>query len=364
MSWQALLVDYLGLSFKDYRIKDDLLTILHFPLEDLRECPSKRHYEYAVTYCNIFYLHWTVSDDKKYNVGCYIELTGQGCRMVESLNRDWDWYGFLHLFDSLYRERDPELGFMAKIPRLDLACDLHDDDKITMEFIAKQIDEDRYKSKVKRENVSYKRNGLHMVENIYVGAERRSDRYMRIYDKAYEQRKKNRKPLDYTDKWLRFEFQLMNDCAMSAYLNLVELDGDFSALYFGILNNFVTFTKEAVTDVGYSNTTRLTPAKWWSKFLGDCLNLSQLYLPGIEYSVEAAKAFLQRECSSTMRTVYEAADGDLTEIISFIKSAKLNLKQQRALAVYRVIKEFCNDEDRLDFDLPVQQEQSSGRGFG
>lgn len=351
MSWQTILVDYLGLSFKDSNIREDLISYLNLPISDFKECPSKRLYQYCTTYCNICYIHWTVSDDEKFNTGCYIELTGQGCRLVETLNPNFDWYKFLTRYDSLYRTRDPELGYLAKIPRLDIACDLHDNDKITLEFLAEQVDKDKFKSRVKRKNVSYKRDGLHVVSNFYIGKERQSDRYMRVYDKALEQREKGHRPIDYTDKWLRFEFQFKNDCAMSYYLNLCELDGDFSAVYYGVLNNLIMFTKEPYNEE--TNSTRLTPAKWWRDFLGECLNLSQLYLPGIDYSVESAKAFLERECASTMRTVYEASDCDITVLINYIKKAKLNLKQQRALSVHRLLKEFTDDENGLDYDIPI-----------
>ena len=56
-----------------------------------------------------------------------------------------------------------------------------------------------------------------------------------------------------------------------------------------------------------------------------------MYLPGNEYDIGTATKIYARQCSSTVRTLLEAADGDVTEIIKTAENAKLNKKQREAL---------------------------------
>lgn len=67
--------------------------------------------------------------------------------------------------------------------------------------------------------------------------------------------------------------------------------------------------------------------------------ISQLYLPGNHYDIGTAAKIYARQCSSTVRTLLEAYDGDMTQIIQTAEKAKLNRKQRDALNEYQVKKE-------------------------
>lgn len=56
-----------------------------------------------------------------------------------------------------------------------------------------------------------------------------------------------------------------------------------------------------------SNRKRVCP--WWMKFLRGVGKIKQLYLPGNEYNIAAASRIYARQCSSTVRTLLEAAEG-------------------------------------------------------
>lgn len=71
---------------------------------------------------------------------------------------------------------------------------------------------------------------------------------------------------------------------------------------------------------------------FWVKFLKGVGRIGQLYLPGDDYTLHKAAKIYSRQCSSTVRTLLEAADGDMTEIIKVAESARLNKKQRDLLA--------------------------------
>jgi hypothetical protein len=70
--------------------------------------------------------------------------------------------------------------------------------------------------------------------------------------------------------------------------------------------------------------------------------IKQLYLPGNEYDITTASKIFSKQCSSTVRTLLEAADGDVTDIIKTAESAPLNKKQREALAKWN--KQKSDDE--------------------
>lgn len=74
--------------------------------------------------------------------------------------------------------------------------------------------------------------------------------------------------------------------------------------------------------------------------------ISQLYLPGNHYDIGTAAKIYARQCSSTVRTLLEAHDGDVTEIIRTAEKAKLNKKQREALRELQMQRE-DDEEQRL-----------------
>lgn len=325
MDNQKLLVDYLALSFKDVNYFDFLRETLCLPLTEFIECPSKRNYANCVVFADCVYLHYTPVElpegvSRHFNPGCFIECSGQGCRQIESWRSGFDWFTFLHSFDKELREVDPFGHTVAHLARLDVACDLHDSD-IDMNFIDGYVHDFKFVTKCKRRNISGVYNySYHRMETIYFGNRRsRSDRLFRIYDKAIEQN------LPDFVKWVRFEFELRNDCALSFYLNLCENNGDWGDTYYGVLYNYLRFVEaDARTVKDYS---RLVTSPWWVDFCHSCVGLHQLYLPGISYTGEMLKRFVHNNLASSLRAYGLYNDGDFSELRKHIENAGLNRRQ-------------------------------------
>ena len=104
--------------------------------------------------------------------------------------------------------------------------------------------------------------GNHAVDGgtVYIGS-RKSDVFLRVYDKAKEQ------GLDNTH-WTRFEIQLRNDLATSLARLLCNSGDDedlFIELSLGTLKGYIEF-KDKNSD---SNPSRRVRLPWWGKIVGD-----------------------------------------------------------------------------------------------
>ena len=89
---------------------------------------------------------------------------------------------------------------------------------------------------------------------------------------------------------------------------------------------------------------RLVVCRWWKEFLQGVQKIPQLYLPGNDYDISNISRVYARQCASTVRALIQAAEGDLTEIIDTALAARLNRRQQDALARMEVVR---NDADEI-----------------
>lgn len=249
---QNLLVDYLVMSFKMRSeqaecFKNFLVSKISFPLHDAERIKS--YYGFAECY---FYRGIKIHVDNRLLV---LDMSGKGCRTCEQLNSGWSWYGFLSMFEKFLTEpiKDSDYGtkgqFAVHISRVDLACDLLDDERITVPFLQGYVRQNKF---ICKSNYHSCVDGNH-EQAIYFGSPR-SDRRLRIYDKALEQ------DLQDGTKWVRFEFQLRNDNALSFFLNLSRTcKGDFAKCYYGMMHDFLRFITQPNTNDGNQARKKVCP---------------------------------------------------------------------------------------------------------
>lgn len=253
----------------------------------------------------------------------FLDVSGKGCRTIEQLNNlDFDWRAFLMRYSSDFYNR------LANISRIDIACDL-EDDEVSFDKIRKYSENELYvcKSKV-LPKIIYKRE-----ECIYFGSEK-SDRLLRIYNKALEQNLNN-------TYWLRLEFQLRNECAMSWFLNW-QKQSDVGKLWQGVMKDFLRFVAPPkgadIEDIRRNrHQGRLPTASWWEDILGGAERVRQLYLPGEEYTLARLEHYLEKQTYSSLKTYAIAHDGDLSKLLDGIKHVELNPKQKQIIANIRLI---------------------------
>lgn len=119
-----------------------------------------------------------------------------------------DWYKFLGYFKEwIVNRREDTKQYTVHISRLDVACDWLNEERITVQKVQSYVMKNKFLCKS-----NYHSCVVGNYENaVYFGSPR-SDRRLRVYDKAQEQN------LEDGQKWVRFEFQLRNDNATSFFL--------------------------------------------------------------------------------------------------------------------------------------------------
>lgn len=212
---QRILVDYFVASFKKtHDERFDIFRELNKPLPEWENINS-----YYM--CDICYyyegLKIHISEDK-----VILDCSGKGCRTLENFF-NWDWEEHFKTWkEDIFKRK-------IHIARLDIACDLLNSENITMSKLFNSITKKRYTCKSYYYDLVKGTSG----ETIYLGSPR-SERRLRIYDKAKEQGRDD-------IKWIRFEFQLRNDNAISFILNYYN-ENHIGNTYYGIMHDYINFT--------------------------------------------------------------------------------------------------------------------------
>ena len=197
------------------------------------------------------------------NVGStlYVQISGAGCVQLDQ-----------HFKGGLQAFMQYIAGFDVRIKRLDLAADEvgeateSDEYCLYIDRIEAYCDAGRNTGAARKWDViGAKATGSNKRKNgatAYFGS-RKSDVYLRIYDKFSEQGLKG------TGHWMRCELELHGDVSQQAFTLLIGTSDDYkeklAELYRGLCLTQVRFLKERK-----SNVTRSETAEWWTEFLDGC----------------------------------------------------------------------------------------------
>lgn len=212
-------------------------------------------------------------------MGIHVEISGQGCRYVESKINE-DWRGFLHGLNLRN----------VKYSRLDIALD---DYKETLNFnvIERKVKSGEVISTSKKRNVEESYLQVHKQEKfdnkgeskgktIYFGT-RGSSVYIRFYDKKKEQENKGIK-VD-VDSWQRYEIVLRKEKAEDFIERFIEGE-TFDSLYLGVISGAIRFVDKGID----SNKARWKTSNFWVDFLAGAERIklrSQEKTPDIEKTI-------------------------------------------------------------------------------
>lgn len=185
--------------------------------------------------------------DGRDDMGCHVEMTGQGCRLYEGHFPENPWQ---HLFSTV-------LAANAKFTRLDLAID-NVDGSLTLDKVwnALQDHEQKIRTQFREwrriQKGSFEKDKQITGDTIYLGSTK-SHIQFRIYDKAQES--------NVTGHWIRFEIQLRDKRAHEAAKFFA--DGQpVGTLATGIINNYFSIITNDDT-----NKSRCSLQLWWSEWL-------------------------------------------------------------------------------------------------
>lgn len=189
--------------------------------------------------------------DGKPEMGVHVMLSGQGCRLYESLGlRGW-------------RELSQYcVSYGAHSSRIDAALD---DYKgfFTLDMIEEKIEKRELRTLFKKARPDKEIDlatdaGVDNGKTMYLGS-KASDLRIRIYDKG------KKEGVSY--KWVRTEIELHDERA-TVFLNMLadKDESELGLLIAGVLRQYVNFVDPSDSD---SNKARWPVCGWWAEFLGE-----------------------------------------------------------------------------------------------
>lgn len=261
---------------------------------------------------------------KKEN-GVLIELKGKGCRQFERIleAQGRSWYRFIRDIQEKHgkwKRIDIAVNDMFGI--LDIAQLTEKCEKGELVTLFKSFDPCASgKISDKREE-----NKMEMGRTLYLGS-RKSDIYFCIYEKDYEQMRKNGIPLTEAKIKNRFEIRLKDDRAEQAIQDFVDHENPCSTA-FGIINHYIRFLKLGKT---------ADKRKWetdedWKIFLkAEDRNIKLTTKPE-PYTIEQTKKWIAKQVMPSLKMLKEMDEIQGTDFVeSIFQQTQLKEKHQKLI---------------------------------
>lgn len=257
----------------------------------------------------------------------YLQISGDGCALIGACYKG----GLLAFLRYLFK-------FQVRITRIDLAADEICDDPsqacLTHERLFHcWMNELKVGAADKWDLNAGRAGGEFSSFCMYVG-KRKSDCFMRIYDKKAEQHDADRA------HWFRCELELHREKAQQVY-NLIVGFPDFEKrleeLYCGLCLNHVRFIKSRNSNISRSDT-----CEWWTEFLDGCTVTWQLASEYHDTTVYDVAAWIDKAVLGAWITI-EKTFGP--EFLRTLKADYIAMDRLPA-SKKRMIFDFKNEEKR------------------
>lgn len=266
MDGNIILYDWLSFTTKisDPYFMVNLLGMDHCPWQQIK---GARGYQERL-YFNSISIHY----NGRIDMGCWCEMSGQGCRAFETLTKlEYQWRD---LFWSILR-------YDLNITRLDIAYDDH----------TGMLDIDEMIQDTRRKEYVSKSDYWEIVESskgqtLQFGSPQ-SDTLIRIYDKARERN------CPAGEHWIRCELQLRRDRAIA----FTELPYSIGESFCGVMVNYLRFVEPMPED---SNKWRWPIKEYWGEFLCHANAISIYEAPGLEYNFDRCERYVINQAGNAI----------------------------------------------------------------
>lgn len=255
------------------------------------------------------------SFNRFYEQGLCINFSGNGVAFYEHYmkeqNLKWNWKDFLAEFFSL-----GAYGFRCKCTRIDLAFDdisesedrkdyLLDYDKILKSALKGDYvslfarDKDHF---IPCEGVHERNRGVDVGKTLYFG-KKKSDVYVRFYDKLLEREQKKIDVDDNIKHWVRMEFVFKDVRAMAVCDSMIYLDEEEFGIYISqVVNRYIRFVYRT-TECLESNNYRARVKAWWRRAVGQVKVAKLEYHKEFKNAYYATSAWLKRCIYPTLYSI-------------------------------------------------------------
>lgn len=297
-----VLIDYLTASVKTRGV----FEIMQYMKIDVNETTHRNSFfsRFGMTGC-----YWFNGVKIHYGKYCILDMSGSGCRTLETLMGDgFDWQEFILWL----------LTGDGHISRIDIACDDNDDadPKLDMQKMIRHVIDKRYISKARF--VTYIGGA---EEQVLIGAPA-SDKRIRIYNKSME------RGFGPERHWIRCEIQLRDEKANQFWMHWFFEKIPIGEVFAGTVLETFRFTDEFYDG---SNSDRLSVCCWWLDYLENVKRLRNLFYGGLVYNEMNVDRYIRHQAASSLKTFLGINGGDLSSLLEIIDKAKLNDRQKMLL---------------------------------
>jgi len=221
-------------------------------------------------YCNGISIHYNHSS----RGSIWVEMSGQGCRYFETISD----VSFPDVFQTLLSDCD------FTINRLDIAYDDFEG-LLDLDVLLDHAMKKSYTSKWRSYQIIFSDKGHSLVHGS-----QKSDIYLRIYDKAAEQKLSDM-------HWVRVEIQMRDDNARG-FMRAYVITPDIGYIFSAVLNNYLKYRVESSD----SNKARWPVLPMWFKFLDNAESIRILASPGFDYTEDKLNNYVENMAGHAIQT--------------------------------------------------------------
>lgn len=328
----------------------DFLKLIKIKSDFCLKSGAVQHYNYMYTYSGISIAF--ANSEKFPQQGLMIRFSAEGIAFYEKYRReyekDWNFITFLKEFFSL-----GAYDFKCKCTRIDIAFDdiSYDNNRlISLERISKAVQRGEAvtlfrrvpewnKNEFVNEITHIKERsskGELLSETIEFG-NRKSAIFLRFYDKLKEQIKLKREVDPNIKHWVRMEFELKNNRAMSVCDSLMLLSSEEFGLYFSkVVNRYLRFIKPEGDKKHYY---RCKVRKWWRDIVGTVEKAKLTENKSVKNCFHSSMRWLQKSVIPTLWAVLNCINVD--EFLSDVRQAGYERQSHKH---NQIIKDFISNK--------------------
>lgn len=319
-------VDWISFTVTEIDSVDRVLSLFGYSSNDFTELPHGAHGYNSMLRLNGHSI--SVLYDGKEGMGIHVDVTGSSVlefirSFKETLKEDTPFGpGYEIDFDSSFMQALFSVILrVGHFTRIDLAIDdigtsfFSTDDLCGLWANHCIVTKDRNMKNVV-ESIS---GNVKIGHTVYFGS-RKSDIFLRVYDKRLEQNRKlerARKPMISTP-WTRWELECKDSRADAVARKLVDCIA-FGEVVVGVLSHYFR-----VVQLDDSNRSRCTIDERWAAFINGVSPL-KLYIPKEEKTLDDKKAWLEYQCGPTIAAVVISDFGSYGFLEKCVHSGALRL---------------------------------------
>ncbi len=287
-----------GAFFNDDDFVINLFNFIYLDRKNFDSLPGKGGYKIYLQYDEgTFLMSGNENSKLKDGNDCYfLELKGQGCRMLEErflLNNVDASRGWYELFEYLYKVNDEGIREI-KIKRIDATLDDFTGD-ITQEELEEKYLKHHWTSRSRslklEKSVEFEnlKNHIKYSQNdgwsLTHGG--KTSRQLCIYNKKAE--RKARGYDAFVEKWLRYESRFFDENADWAFLHLLNglKENNFSSVVCSLIGGIIEFKED--NDVELSEMYRVDTWSKWNKLLHDASAIKYVAQEKVEEDITMNK---------------------------------------------------------------------------